>query len=594
MAYYNNEEVAEILSKIDIVDEMSETVQLNKKGRNYFGCCPFHNEKTASMSVSSEKQIFKCFGCGESGNVLGFVMKKYNYEFIDALNYLIEKYNIDVSNYTKTNFSSEKYRDKKVINQINEIAAIEFYRTLKETEDVQILEYLNKRKLTKENQIQFAIGYGNCKESLINILQAKGFSMEDIIKSELVKEQRKDDKIWYYETFKDRIIFPILDTNNKVVAFGGRTIGMVTSKNPKYINSTENQLYHKSEILYGLNIAIRKPLKNLILTEGFMDCIALQKVGITNVAASLGTALTEQQVKLIKKYTNEVIMCYDQDEPGKNATDKAINLLEKNDISCKILSFEGAKDPDEFINKYGVEKFKERVANVLTRIDFKINEMLKKEENNNEYDKINILKKVVEFISLEKSEISRDVYIEKYAKKFGITESAFKNEINKKTVPVFKTEKTELNYAAINRIKNVNKKLEQYLICLLLLNDSKLFDRISKNILPEYINDSIIRELYIKMLNEFKETKEIKVASFMMKLDRNEMAELTEIMLLDTSQYQKSVLVEDVEKKILFSNFEKTKNELLEKIKNPTITKDEKEILGIQIGLVLKRISEFK
>lgn len=381
MAYYSDELIEEVLASNDIVEVVSEYVQLRRRGSNHIGLCPFHREKTPSFTVNSDKQICKCFGCSEGGSVIQFIMKIENFDFRETLEFLAERAGIDASKYDisgkGTHFSKEKKDEKEIIFKLNKDAAKYFYDALVENvakEGSILKKYLEKRRLTGATVLKFGLGYGNKeKTSLYKHLIDLGYTKEDIIKAGVVAINTNGE---IYENFRGRFIFPIFDTRDRVIGFGGRVLD---DKLPKYVNSPENIIYHKGRHLYGLNNAKKENLEQCILVEGYMDTVALYSNSVFNVVASLGTALTENQAKLLKKYTQTVVVAYDQDSAGKIATKRAIDILYKQGLKVKILKLDhdDVKDPDDYINKYGTERFLKCVKKSSEHIEYKIEELKK-------------------------------------------------------------------------------------------------------------------------------------------------------------------------------------------------------------------------
>ena len=361
MAYYSEDLIEEVISQNDIVEVISEYVHLKKSGRNFMGLCPFHREKTPSFCVSMDKQIYKCFGCSEGGNVISFIMKLENLDFSDTLEFLAERAHIDVSRYEVKTFSNPNMESKKDLKdtlfKINKDIGLYYHNNLIEIlkeESSAVKDYIIKRKFDIKTIKKFGIGYATGKTPLYEHLIGLGYSKEDILKTGVLLE-RENGKI--YDRFHNRLMFPIFDVRDRTIAFGGRVLDKSL---PKYVNSPENEIYVKGKNLYSLNFAKREKLDNIIIVEGYMDAIALQKSGFTNAVASLGTALTENQARLIKKYTDSVIIGYDQDGAGQEATLRGLDILVAQGLKVKVLLLDkpDVKDPDEYINKYGKERLK--------------------------------------------------------------------------------------------------------------------------------------------------------------------------------------------------------------------------------------------
>ena len=407
MAYYSGDLIEEVISQNDIVEVISEYVVLKKSGRNYMGLCPFHREKTPSFCVSMDKQIFKCFGCSEGGNVISFIMKIENIDFWDAVEMLAERANIDTSRfevkdyYNKSNSKNNDLKDA-VFNINKEVA--KFYHNnlielLKEKTNP-VKDYIIKRKLDIKTINKFGIGYATGKIPLYDYLIKLGYTKEEILASGIIVENSNGKM---YDRFYSRIIFPIFDIRDRVIAFGGRAFSQkVLDKTiPKYVNSPENDIYHKGKTLYLMNFAKREKIDNIIIVEGYMDAIALQKFGFTNAVASLGTALTENQARLIKKYTDKVIIGYDQDGAGQAATMRGLDILVNHGLNVKVLKLDhdDVKDPDEYLNKYGAERLKKCIENAISLVEFKVSILEKDLDLENFDSKVKFLTGVSNILS---------------------------------------------------------------------------------------------------------------------------------------------------------------------------------------------------
>ena len=359
--YYPEELVEEIREKNDIVEVVGTYVKLQRKGSSYFGLCPFHNEKSASFSVSPEKQMYYCFGCGAGGNVFTFIMEYENYSFPEALKYLADRAGVKLPEQEYSQEEKQKQDLRMQVLELNKMAANYFYYQLRTENGVQAMQYLKNRKLDDETIKGFGLGFANkYSDDLYKYMKKKG------IRDELLKESglvNADEKRGMYDKFWNRVIFPILDVNNRVIGFGGRVMG---DGKPKYLNSPETVVFDKSRNLYGLNIARTTRKKYLLVCEGYMDVISMHQAGFKNAVASLGTALTEKHAALLKRYTNEVILTYDSDDAGVRAALRAIPLVKQAGLRARVLHMDPYKDPDEFIKALGSEKFQERIDQAET------------------------------------------------------------------------------------------------------------------------------------------------------------------------------------------------------------------------------------
>ncbi|MBE5985377.1 MAG: DNA primase, partial [Paenibacillaceae bacterium] len=368
---YSEDIIEEVRVRNDIVDIVSGYVKLQKKGSNYFGLCPFHNEKSPSFSVSPAKQMYYCFGCGAGGNVITFVMEYENYSFSEAFKVLADRAGVKlpVEEYSKEAREQEDLRA--ALLEMNKLAASYFYYQLKKPQGEAGYRYLKDRQLSDETIVRFGLGYSNkTSDDLYRYLRGKGYDDSVLKQSGLVtiEEKGSHDKFW------NRVMFPIMDVNNRVIGFGGRVMG---SGEPKYLNSPETKLFDKSRNLYGLNYARLSREKYILICEGYMDVIAMHQAGFTNAVASLGTAFTTQHAQLLKRYTDKVILTYDSDGAGQKAALRAIPILRDAGVSIRVLNMEPYKDPDEFIKNLGAEEFKHRIEQAQNSFLFEI-EVLRK------------------------------------------------------------------------------------------------------------------------------------------------------------------------------------------------------------------------
>ena len=365
--YYPDEVIEEVRMKNDIVDVISGYVKLQKKGANYFGLCPFHNEKSPSFSVSPGKQMYYCFGCGAGGNVLTFVMEYENYTFQEALTHLADRAGVNLPKMEYSKEAREQAEHRARLLEANKLAANYFYFQLKQPQGKAGYEYLhNKRGLSDETIVRFGLGYSNkTSDDLYKFLKSKGYEDSFLKDTGLVtlEERGGRDKFW------NRVMFPIMDVNNRVIGFGGRVMG---DGEPKYLNSPETKLFDKSRNLYGLNYARTSREGYLLICEGYLDVISLHQAGFTNAVASLGTAFTTQHAGVLKRYTDQVILTYDSDGAGTKAALRAIPILKEVGISIKVLNMKPYKDPDEFIKNMGADAFRQRIKEAKNSFLFEV------------------------------------------------------------------------------------------------------------------------------------------------------------------------------------------------------------------------------
>ena len=555
MVRYSEELIEEVKNSNDIVDVISQYVNLKRSGRNFFGLCPFHKEKSPSFSVSPDKQIFHCFGCGAGGNVIHFISKIENADFKEAIGILANKAGIELP--TLNNYEDNKTALlKSKVYEINQIAAEFYHQNLYKPTSKIGQEYIKKRKLDNRTLKSFLIGYSSNFDELYRILKQKGFTEEEILASSLVN---KTDDGKYIDRFRKRVMFPIQDTRNKVIAFGGR---VTDDSKPKYINSPENIVYSKGRHLFGLNVAKRGELKNIIIVEGYMDAISLYQRGITNVVASLGTALTEAQGRLLRRYSERVTIGYDSDGAGQAATLRGLEILQNIGCDVRILQISGAKDPDEYVIKYGPERFLKCVEQAISLVEFKV-KMLKQSLNlDNINDKIKFLNQVAKILSNVTNSIERELYVEKIANEYNVSKEAIYGEVNKLIYTKNTGEKTLEKPIVKKEIKKEKQEIDssttkrENLIIYLLINYpqesyKKIKSVISENDMKLEENQKILKKMYeeiekgninIDILNYFEEQNIIDHISGIMSYDF-EISDLNKCIEDVVNTYEKDKLI---------------------------------------------------
>ncbi|MBO5032948.1 MAG: DNA primase [Lachnospiraceae bacterium] len=415
--YYPEELIEEVRQKNDIVDVISGYIGLQKKGSNYMCCCPFHGEKTPSFSVNRARQIYKCFGCGEGGNVLTFVMKYENCTFPEAMKILADKAGVELP---KAEYSEEAKRRetrRQKLLEVNKEAAKFYYYQLRTPRGVKAKEYLDKRRLSEETRKNFGLGFAPVKgEELLAYLHQKGFS-DDLIRD--VGLAKMDERRGTTTQFWNRVMFPIQDINHRVIGFGGRIMGENDS-GPKYLNSPETEIFDKSRNLYGMNYARTARTGNIILCEGYMDVISMHQAGFTQAVASLGTAFTPGQAGLIKKYTKDVLLAYDSDGAGVKAALRAIRILRDAGMSGRIIDMTPYKDPDEFIKNLGQAAFQERIDHAENSFMFEIRMLERDFDMNDPEGKTNFHNQIARRLCDFSEDVERENYIEAVADKYHI------------------------------------------------------------------------------------------------------------------------------------------------------------------------------
>lgn len=423
--YYPDEVIEEVRSSNNIVDIIGGYVRLQKKGSSYFGLCPFHNEKSPSFSVSPNKQMYYCFGCGAGGNVFTFIMEYENQTFPEAVKILADRAGIALPEAELTEEQKRERNKRQLLLEINKTAANYFYYQLNGDQGQQAREYLENRRLSKETQIHFGLGYASkYSNDLYLYLKKKGYQDQILKETGLLTY---DEKRGAHDKFWNRVMFPIMDVNNRVIGFGGRVMGDGT---PKYLNSPETMLFDKSRNLYGLNYARTSRKPYMIICEGYMDVIAMHQAGFTNAVASLGTAFTAQHSILLKRYTQEVRLAYDSDGAGQKAALRAIPILKSAGINVRVIHMDPYKDPDEFIKNLGTEAFQERIDAAESSFMFEISVLEKNYKQSDPEGRASFMKAMARRLLEFPQELERNIYIDAIAGRYGIASEELKRMVN--------------------------------------------------------------------------------------------------------------------------------------------------------------------
>ena len=534
MIRYSEEIIEEVRQSNDIVDVLSQYMRLKRSGRNYFGLCPFHNEKSPSFSVSPDKQIFHCFGCGVGGNVFTFLMKIEGINFVEAVQMLAERAQVQLPTLENSGDSAKEELKAKVY-QVNEFAAEYYHQKLYLPESKIAQEYVKRRKLSNETLKAFKIGFSGKFDELYRQLAKQGFGEREILESGLVN---KNDQGKFIDRYRNRLMFPICDVRGKVIAFGGRVLD---DSKPKYINSPENVVYSKGRHLFGLNVAKKGDTKRLLIVEGYMDVISLHQRGVTNVVAALGTALTQQQGWLLRKSSEQVILGFDSDGAGQTAINRSIEILQNMGCDMRILQMEGAKDPDEFIIKYGNARFQNLMDKALSLVEFKVKQLKQNLNLENTIDKIKFLNEIAKIISKIDNSMEREVYIENIAKTYEVSKEAIYAEVNKLTYadnqgqkvlekarPVVVHKKTSDN----NKVSEAVKKRENAILSILLRGDISIFQIIKQQITPNDFKFELNQGIAKKVYEEFEKGNS-NINAIIDKLTDDEQSHITMIMADD-------------------------------------------------------------
>ena len=573
---YSDEIIEEVRQNNDVVDIISQYVHLTRKGRNYFGLCPFHSEKSPSFSVSPDRQIFHCFGCGVGGNVYTFLMKIEGITFKESLEQLAERANIQLPTY-ENSADAAKDELKEKVYKVNEFAAEFYHQNLYKPVARIGQEYVKKRKMNRETLEAYRIGFSGRFDELYKALKAQGFGEKEILESGLVNKNANGT---YIDRYRERLMFPICDARGKVIAFGGRILDDSKIKDPKfpqpkYINSPENVVYSKGRHLFGLNVAKKESAKKLLIVEGYMDVISLHQRGITNVVGALGTALTEQQGWLLRKSTEQVILGFDADGAGQTAIERSMKILQKMGCDMRVLQIEGAKDPDEYIVKFGEGRFRLAMDNAISLVEFTVKNLKKDLNLDNTSDKIKFLNEIAKILSKVENTMEREIYIEKIAKGYNISKEAIYAEVNKLIYAGNKTDKVlQSNTKEVKRVEIEIKddiidedlqRRENTIIAILLENNNNIFQKIKEKIKPEDFRSEINKKIAKELYNEL-EKEDCNINKLIDTFDETMQSHITMLMATDFEIEDVDKAVEDILTKYEKERLENRKREILKQL----------------------------
>lgn len=589
MAFFDESFIEEIKNSNDIVDVVGEYVTLKRAGPSYKGLCPFHKEKTPSFSVSSERQIFHCFGCGVGGDVIRFIMNAENVSFQEAVEILAERAKIDLPQ-DNNNIDLARVKFKERLFEVNLASAKYFRDNLYSPEAKIAQEYANKRKLDNETVKKFGLGFAfGSKNDLFKHLSSLGFTPDEMVSAGVVIKNENG----YVDRFRQRLMFPIFDIKERVIAFGGRVLD---DSLPKYMNSPETPIYSKSRNIYALNFARRAKVTKLLMVEGYMDVISLHKAGIPNAIASLGTALTEQQGRLMRKYAPEIILGYDADGAGQAAILRGLDILAAIGCNVKVMKITGAKDPDEFVNKYGSEMLMKLMDNAITLVEFKLDIIKKNSDINSVDGKIAYLNNVATVLAKINNSMERELYINRVSSELGIGVEAIYAEINKKmfgnsnkvakiTHKVIESSVSKQNAEDVPMNVYNAEKLLIYLLCQ---NEQRIYGEIKKYIGFEDFKVNLYKKLAEKLFRYFEGEKIQNIIDLFS--DESEINVITGIMQEDFNfgNNNEKALCDALDIITKF-DLEKEKTKVLEQIKNGA-TDVEIEELERRLNEVIRKL----
>lgn len=535
----------EVSEKNPIDEVVGQYVNLTRRGSNMFGLCPFHNEKTASFSVAPEKGIFYCFGCHKGGGVINFIMEIEGMDYPDSVRFLAKRAGIPIPEEDQRQVSNLRRKEK--LWELCRDAARYYHEMLKSPEGQEALQYLLGRGLSPKTITSFGLGFApNGWDRLKKAMLEKGYTVQDLQEAGLVRskqKQRKNDQgqieeyTSTYDWFRNRVMFPIIDVRGNVIGFGGR---VMDGSEPKYLNSPESMIFNKRKNLFALNVAKKTKMDMLVLTEGYMDTIAMHQYGFDCAVASLGTSLTQEQAGMLAKYTKQMVLCYDGDQAGQNAAKRAISILEPTGISVRVLRMEGAKDPDEFLKKFGAERFKKLLGQSENQAAYQLETIRRKYDLNTDDGKVEFLKEAANLIASMQSSVEREVYSNRAAEMVGLKADAMKLEVNrafKRRVAAQKKKEEKQNLSPAAQVQptmsgmkyeNVKSAMaEEGLLGLIFLENS-LLDQ-SGSLKPQDFSSPLLGKTFAWMRQRWENGMAISVSALGEGFTADEISLLTKI-----------------------------------------------------------------
>ena len=527
--------IDELVNRNPIEDVVGQYVQLKRSGANLFGLCPFHGEKTASFSVAPDKGIYYCFGCHKGGGVINFQMEVEGLSYPDAVRALAKRVGMTVP---EDEQYQSRYQQQERLWALHKEAARFFHAQLYAPVGAEALRYALGRGMSKAILTTFGVGYApDSWDSLVKAMRAKGYTEQELKDSGLVTVSQKNGNL--FDRFRDRLMFPIIDVRGNVIGFGGRIIKSDKDA-AKYLNSPETMIFNKRKNLFGLNLAKKSKQGYLILVEGNIDVVALHQYGFDNAIASLGTSLTEEQASLITRYTEQVVLIYDGDQAGQNATKRAIPILEKAGLQVKVLQIEDAKDPDEFLKKFGADRFKLLLEGSSNRVEYQLNAILKKYDLRQDEQKVKFLQESADLICTLGSAVQREVYAARVAETAKISVDAMKLEVNrafKRRLAVQKKQQEKIDLAPARalqprsrtiRYDNVKSAMAEETILAQILREPALYVG-SLNLKPEHFSSDLLGRVYGQLCSRAAQGLEVSIA-VLADLNGEEVSHITEVL----------------------------------------------------------------
>ena len=535
----------ELEEKNPIEDVVGQYVSLTRRGSNLFGLCPFHNEKTPSFSVAPEKGIFYCFGCHKGGGAVNFIMEIEGLDYPDAIRFLAKRAGMEVPEDDPRRVSS--LRRKEHLWKLCRDAARFYHNTLKSPQGREGLQYLLSRGLTKKTIVSFGLGFApNQWDGLKKAMLEKGYTIEDLQDAGLVRTKHRQktdengntvDSVSTYDWFRNRVMFPIIDVRGNVIGFGGR---VMDGSEPKYLNSPESMIFNKRKNLFALNVAKKTKMEMLVLTEGYMDIISMHQYGFDCALASLGTSLTQEQAGMLSKYTKQMVLCYDGDQAGQNAAKRAIGILEKTGITVKVLRMQGAKDPDEFLKKYGAERFKKLLGMSENQAVYQLESIRRKYDLSADDAKVEFLKEAAELVASMGSSVEREVYSNRAAEMAGVAPDSMRLEVSrayKRRINAQKKREERQNLRPAEQLQptvsglkyeNVKSAVAEEGVLGQIFLEPALLD-LTKNLTPQQFSSPLLGKVYAWMRQRWQEGEGISIPAMGGSFTPEEISHITRI-----------------------------------------------------------------
>lgn len=526
----------ELHMRCDIEDVVSGYVQLKKRGKNFVGLCPFHNEKTPSFTVYPENGSFYCFGCGAGGEVVSFIRRAENLDFIEAVRFLCDRVGMTMPS---DGFDDSLAQKRRKIYEMNREAARFFHECLLSEKGKTALQYYLDRGYTKKTITRFGLGYAPDEwRALLSHLREKGYSYEDAYEANLARKSEKDGKTSFFDNFRNRVIVPIIDARGNVVAFGGRVLD---NSKPKYINTADTPVYKKSLGVFGLNFAKNSKEKSLILVEGYMDAIALHQAGFTNSIACLGTALTGEMAHLLSRYADEILLAYDNDEAGQKATERAMKVFSSIGMKIRVIRLSGGKDPDEILKKFGAEKIRSLIDGAENEIEFKLLKARDGLDLESSDGKVKYLTLAADILSSEKNSIAVDVYSSRLAEELGVEKAAINARINqlkkqkayssqrKKYEEIQRDTLSKMSKLRISTNTSVKSIRAQERIVTLIFENPDFYRAVKERLSENFFSVPVLERIYKAVSQRIEENASLDLTALCASLSDGELSEFVRL-----------------------------------------------------------------